>query len=468
MRDDGSTQPCSNLGNYCGGTMNGIKNNLDYIQNMGFDAIWITPPVDNTEGGYHGYWMRDLYTMNPRFGGNQALKDLSAELHRRNMWLMVDVVANHVGPVGTDFSNIVQFNQNEHYHLPKCDISSSDFNNINVYNLEHCWQSDLPDLSHENDYVRSELKHWINWLITEFDIDGLRVDSVIEVPKDFWLEFSASAGVYAVGEVFDGRVDYVKTYQGEALDAVLNYPMHFTLNDVFKDQQSCYNIKNRIEEEAGQFEDVDSLGLFLDNHDNPRFLNNFNNDNAFKNAFIFTMYHRGIPMMYYGGEQGYAGAADPQNREQLWTNFDQTSDWYNFVSKVVNARVQNQIWNSQPNELWVDDKLYVFQRGQTLVAIGNNYEGTTQQNVSMNGNFNEGDRLCNIFYPNDDCVQVQSGKVEIYLANGEPKVFVKQSNVDKVSEVRMLNNDYSGFNTQYVALFAAFVIVMGGVFKYME
>jgi len=67
-RDDGSTSGCQNLGDYCGGTFNGIKNQLDYIQGMGFDAIWISPVIKNTPGGYHGYWAEDLYTINSFFG----------------------------------------------------------------------------------------------------------------------------------------------------------------------------------------------------------------------------------------------------------------------------------------------------------------------------------------------------------------------------------------------------------------
>lgn len=67
-RNDGSKPDCSNLGNYCGGGYKGLKNNLDYIQGMGFDAIWISPIIDNYNGGYHGYWGRDLYSLNKNFG----------------------------------------------------------------------------------------------------------------------------------------------------------------------------------------------------------------------------------------------------------------------------------------------------------------------------------------------------------------------------------------------------------------
>ncbi len=55
-KTNGDTSSCSSLSNYCGGTFKGIENNLDYIKGMGFDAIWISPVVDNIANGYHGYW----------------------------------------------------------------------------------------------------------------------------------------------------------------------------------------------------------------------------------------------------------------------------------------------------------------------------------------------------------------------------------------------------------------------------
>jgi len=67
-RTDGSTQKCNDLGQYCGGTYKGILKNLDYIQGMGFDAIWVSPIPENFEGAYHGYAFKDLYKLNPFFG----------------------------------------------------------------------------------------------------------------------------------------------------------------------------------------------------------------------------------------------------------------------------------------------------------------------------------------------------------------------------------------------------------------
>ena len=66
---------------------------------MGFDAIWISPMVSNTPNGYHGYWMQDLYGFNPHFGSKSDLQSLIQACHSRNMFVMLDVVGNHVGQV---------------------------------------------------------------------------------------------------------------------------------------------------------------------------------------------------------------------------------------------------------------------------------------------------------------------------------------------------------------------------------
>ena len=102
-RNKGKDQsPCGGRP-WCGGTFNGIVDKLEYIQGMGFDAIWITPVVkqvpwlDHYNGtGYHGYWAANFSEIDPHLGTANELKRLSYALHSRGMLLMVDVVANHV------------------------------------------------------------------------------------------------------------------------------------------------------------------------------------------------------------------------------------------------------------------------------------------------------------------------------------------------------------------------------------
>lgn len=151
---------CTNLSNYCGGTWKGIENHLDYVAGMGFDAIWITPIVDNTAGGYHGYWAANWEKVNANFGSEDDLKSMVNAAHNKGIAVMVDVVANHVAPVGDNFSQIYPFNQGEHYHS---DCQIQDWGN--QWQVENCRLADLPDLNQGNSYVRGYLKDWVKGIV---------------------------------------------------------------------------------------------------------------------------------------------------------------------------------------------------------------------------------------------------------------------------------------------------------------
>ena len=93
-RDPNNTARCTDA-DYCGGNFRYLRLNLDYIQALGCDAIWISPVVTNAPRGFHGYWATNIYEINPHWGTPEDFKALSAELHKRDMWLMVDVVGQH-------------------------------------------------------------------------------------------------------------------------------------------------------------------------------------------------------------------------------------------------------------------------------------------------------------------------------------------------------------------------------------
>ena len=204
---------------YCGGTYRGIIEKLDYIQDLGFDAIWISPIVANIEGftaygeAYHGYWAQDIYELNPHFGSADDLIALSDALHGRDMYLMVDVVANHFGPANSSasFASFNPLNQSSDFH-PECLIT--DYNNQT--DVEQCWLGDdnvaLADVDTENPWIVKMFNNWIRSLVKDYRIDGLRIDTVKHVRKDFWPAFAASSGVYTVGEVLDGDTAYTADY----------------------------------------------------------------------------------------------------------------------------------------------------------------------------------------------------------------------------------------------------------------
>ena len=174
-----------------------------------------------------------------------------------------------------------------------------------------------------------------------------------------------------MGECFNGDPAYVGPYQNH-LTALFNYPMYYTISDVFGSSKSMYNIRDRYNQESQHFNDIDALGVFVDNHDNPRFLHNHSgNKTGLKQAVTFSLTSRGIPFTYYGTEQFYAGAADPQNRESLWQDMDTSSELYGMIGKIHAQRKASQIWNSEQVERYVEDNFYAYSRGDFLVALTN-------------------------------------------------------------------------------------------------
>ncbi|KAF9645246.1 alpha-amylase [Thelephora ganbajun] len=330
---------------YCGGTYRGIIDKLDYIQNLGFDAIWISPIVANVGGfttygeAYHGYWAQDIYKLNSHFGSADDLVALSNALHARDMYLMVDVVVNHFGPANSSasFESFNPFNKPSYFH-PRCLIT----NYNNQTDVEQCWLGDdkvaLADVNTENLWIVTTLNRWIASLVKDYRIDGIRIDTVKHVRKDFWPLFAAASGIYTVGEVFHSNTAYVADYT-YVLDGVLDYPTWYQLFPAF--QTSTGNLsalaevilKAQRSYKTGLF----GSGVFSENHDQPRFASLTTDTARIKNVIAFPFIHDGIPILYYGQEQGYTGGNDPANREALWlSGYVEEKEFVDHV-KTLNA-----------------------------------------------------------------------------------------------------------------------------------
>ncbi|KAI1407613.1 glycoside hydrolase family 13 protein [Hypoxylon sp. FL1857] len=416
--DDTGGDACGDLSNYCGGTFQGLQSKLDYIAGMGFDAIWITPVVANTDGGYHGYWAADLYSINSNYGTADDLKALVSAAHDKGIYVMVDVVANHVGPSAIADHQPEPLNQDSSYHS-QCTINYSDQNSV-----ENCWIDNLPDLNTQSSDIRSLYQKWIGWLVTEYDFDGVRIDTVKHVEKDYWPDFSAAAGVYTIGEVFDGDPSYVSGY-GSLMSGLLNYPMYYPMNNFYQQTGSSQAMVDMYNQISSLFPDPTTLGSFLDNHDNPRWLNTKNDLSLLKNALAYVILARGIPIVYYGTEQAYAGGADPANREDLWrSSFNTNSEIYQAISRLSATRKSaGGLAGNDQTHLYVADTAYAWSRagGKLVVLTTNSGLGSTGNycfdtqvpNGSWNNTFGTGS------YTSDG-----DGNVCVTVSNGEPVVLL--------------------------------------------
>jgi len=417
-KTDNDITPCDDLHDYCGGTFRGIVNNLDYITGMGFNAIWISPVVENINKGYHGYWAKNFYNINPNFGTKQDFKDLIRACHKRDVWIMIDVVANHVGPVGDNFTDIVPFSNASFYHS-SCPIL--DFSNETQ--LLDCRLADLPDLSQENNATKELLLNWIHEFVQEYHIDGIRLDTAPYLPRKFLSEFAETAGVFTIGEVFVGNFSYIAPYQ-EYLPGILNYPLNDALRDVFQKQNSMKQIQEYYQLANHLWKDQTLLGVFIDNHDIPRFLNKTHNLTNFKAAIAFSILSVGIPIVYQGDEQAFHGGEDPENREPLWTSMDVGSEMYEWITDLIAIKSKTQIFSENQTEIDCDDNFYAFSRGKLLAVFTNDLK--TQTRIIENQQlYSDGTILCNLLKEGqeEDCVTVEKSSINITLRKGETKIY---------------------------------------------
>lgn len=238
-----------------------------------------------------------------------------------------------------------------------------------------------------------------------------------------------------MGECFNGDPNYVGPYQND-LTGLFNYPMFYTIRDVWQHGKSMWGIHNRYSQEGPAFRDLTALGVFVDNHDNARFLNGGGNHTTFKAALAFAILSEGVPFTYYGSEQGFAGGNDPFNREPLWNNFDPSADIYQFLGKVNAARHAGQIWNGTQYEKYVEDNFYAFSRGPMLAAFTNQNYNDVQYTVPNSG-FNQGTEVCNVFYPTTDCQTVgANNSVNVYLSKGEVKIYMPKNIAQEALELQ--------------------------------
>nr|AOC97455.1 alpha-amylase [Flammulina velutipes] len=249
------------------------------------------------------------------------------------MYLMVDVVVNHMALIpnqpGGEIQSNADFNYSsltfpnaEDYH-PFCWVE--DYNNQTQ--VEQCTLGDssvaLVDIDTENSSIVEQLNDWIHGLVGDYAIDGIRIDTVKHVRKDFWPDFVKAAGVFSIGEILIGDVDYLSPYT-QVIDSVLDYPGYFALVSAFSkpggNLAGLIDIATQTQNKYKQ--GAFMTGSFLENHDNPRF-QSMTNDLA--NAMAYSFVTDGIPILYYGQEQGYRGGNDPNNREAMWLSGFQTS-----------------------------------------------------------------------------------------------------------------------------------------------
>lgn len=343
-----------------GGDFKGITQKLDYIKSLGTTAIWITPAAQNDAKGYHGYWIDDFYKVDSHLGTMADLKDLVKSAHKRNIKVILDYVANHTG------YETAWLNDGKHknwFHRKGLIVDYNDPSQV-----ENGWLAGLPDLNQDNPEVKNYLINNAIWWIDQTGIDGMRLDTVKHVPKDFWNEFAYKIKIkypdfYLIGEVWNNDASALEPYHQAGIDGLLNYPMYDGIKNTFKNDGSAYSLVRAIKSQSS-FSKPGINGIFIDNHDNKRFITDVENSGGngeayMKQALSFIMTYPQIPIIYYGTEIAMPGGNDPDNRNDMNWNSIKDSRMLSFYKMLVSLRSSNPALISGKFELLDYDANYI-------------------------------------------------------------------------------------------------------------
>ena len=323
---------------YQGGDLVGVVERLDYLADLGINAIYFTPVFQSASN--HRYHTHDYEKVDPMLGGTSALRRLLDEAHARGMRVVLDGVFNHASRGFFQFHDILE-NGADSAYLDWFSVSGFP---LNAYSLDKtptykAWWGlpALPKFNTDTPAVREFLwgiaRRWV-----EFGIDGWRLDVPNEIDDDrFWQEFrrrvkGANPEAYLVGEVWRESPRWLN--QGDMWDAVMNYPFTRACLAFFVGPALDVDLIRPTSlypvgpSDAGTFRrsiehlqavypwSVTTVLLnILGSHDMARFLSLARGDrSAVRLATLFQMTYPGAPSIYYGDEIGLEGGHDPDNR----------------------------------------------------------------------------------------------------------------------------------------------------------
>ncbi len=333
---------------YHGGDLKGVADHLDYLQQLGVTAVWLTPTLQNDSkaSDYHGYGATDQYAVEPRLGTLADYQMLARELHRRGMKLVFDDVPNHVGgahpwvldPPTPDWfhGSAAQHLDNKYLFSPVSDPHAAPAATRDA--LDGWFANILADLNQDSPAVAQYLPQNMMWWIEEVGIDGLRIDTFPYVPRTFWQQYLGSlAAVYphltSIGEITTPDASLNAYFGGgrvlKGVDTHLttpfDYPLWSTLIDVLTKGKPMTALEETLRQDW-LYPHPEVLVPFLSNHDQKRFLSQTKLEGnslsggtpaALRLGFGLLMTLRGMPQLYAGEEILMEGGDDPDNRRDF-------------------------------------------------------------------------------------------------------------------------------------------------------
>lgn len=406
---------------YHGGDLEGVRQKLPYLRDLGITTIWMNPVYDNNDRlnrketydgqpitDYHGYGATDFYAVDEHLGDVATLRALTDEAHRLGIRIVLDMVANHTGP----------------YHPWVADPPTPTwFHGTEARHPNNTWQTwtladpyatpamrretldgwfidILPDLNQDDPDVARYIIQNTLWWVGVTGIDGIRQDTWPYVPRAFWRDWMAAIkreypALRVVGEVFDGDPSMIAFFEGgrvkhdgidDGVDALFDFPLFFPIRNVFAQGKPIRELAQMLSRDH-LYRDPTSLVTFLGLHDVGRFMNEPGATPAgLKLAFTFLFTTRGTPLLYYGDEIALPGGGDPDNRRDFPGGW--ASDPRNAFTAEGRTAVQQSVWShvqallrlradradlrrGETRQLALSEHAYAYRRGATVVALNN-------------------------------------------------------------------------------------------------
>ncbi|MBW3599323.1 MAG: glycoside hydrolase family 13 protein [Planctomycetes bacterium] len=392
---------------YHGGDLLGVAERLDYLADLGVNAIYLTPIFQSACN--HRYHTHDYKQVDPLLGGNAALRELIEQAHAREMRIILDGVFNHASRGFFQFNDILENGP----HSPWLDWFFVEDWPLSAYDgslpANYCgWVNNraLPKFNTDNPQVREFLMDVAEFWVREYDIDGWRLDVPPEITTPgFWEEFrrrvrAIKPDAYLVGEIWREAPQWVR---GDRFDATMNYvfaaaAIAFCAGDrvsrTLVEGRSydpypgvdAVQFGRRIERLLALYDWETTQVQFnlLDSHDAPRVLSIARGDKAtLRLATLLQMTFPGTPSIYYGDEIALPGAEDydgPHRDHDARRSFpwDDEASWDHemleyFRRAIALRHAHPALCHGEFKQLYADNRQYVFARSNEsetlLVAL---------------------------------------------------------------------------------------------------
>lgn len=351
--------------NFFGGDIQGVINQLDYLEDLGINGIYFCPIFEASSN--HKYDTIDYMKIDPAFGDAETFKKLVDECHKRGMKVMLDAVFNHIGDSSPQWQDVLENGEASKYvdwfHINEFPTSYKKGENFeDAYDITYdvfAANPHMPKLNTANPEVQEHLLNIARYWIEAFDIDAWRLDVANEVDHAFWKKFrqvcdEAKDDFYILGEIWHSSQSWL---QGDEFHAVMNYAFTDAIMGYFvKEELSLSKMVSEMNNQLMLYRDQTNQMQFniLDSHDTPRLLTEANEDkDIMKQAMAFTYIQPGVPCLYYGDEIGLTGKMDPDCRKcMVWEEEKQDRDLHQFVKKLIGIRKEQQEILSEGTLYW--------------------------------------------------------------------------------------------------------------------